>query len=106
MKHLLKNLEFPLHSQYKPSTVKNDLLNHKHCGKMISCFVKHYCVHRSTKRNNKKNSENISFGNSHTVILKTWRRVNIRIQNLTIMAITVVKIKPKTYKMKDLVALS
>ena len=45
---------------------------------VISSFVKHNCVHRSTKRNNRKNSENISFGNSHTVILKTWRRVNIK----------------------------
>ena len=58
---------------------------------MISCFVKHNRVHRSTKRNNKMNSENISFGNSHTVILKTWRRVNIKIQNSTIMVITVMK---------------
>ena len=59
---------------------------------MIFYFIKHNCVHRSTKRNNnKKNSENISFENSHTVILKMWRRVNIKIQNLTIMAITVMK---------------
>ena len=75
---------------------------------MISSFVKHNCVHRSTKRNNKNNSDKITpFKNSHTVILKTWRRVNIKIQNSTIMAITVMKSnQKKTYKMKDLVALS
>ena len=28
---------------------------------MISCFIKHNCVHRSPKRNNKKNNENHSF---------------------------------------------
>ena len=73
---------------------------------MISCFIKHNCVHRSTKRNKKWNSENISFENSHTVILKMWRRVNIKIQNSTIMGITIMKSSQKTYKMKDLVALS
>ena len=65
---------------------------------MISCFIKHNCVHRSTKRNNKKNSENISFGNSHTVILKTQRRVNVKIQSSTIMVITVMKSSQKLTK--------
>ena len=37
------------------------------------------------------NSENTPFGNSHTVILKMQRRVNIKIQNSTIMVITVMK---------------
>ena len=46
------------------------------------------------------NSENISFGNSHTVILKTWRRVNIKIQNSTIMVITVMKSSQKLTKWK------
>ena len=44
------------------------------------------------------NSENISFGNSHTVILKMQRRVNIKIQNSTIMAITVMKSSQKLTK--------
>ena len=59
---------------------------------MISSFVKHNCVYRPTKRNNKNNSKKTtSFGSSDTVILKTQRRVNIKIQNLTIMVITVMK---------------
>ena len=59
---------------------------------MISCLEKYNCVYRSTKRNKKNdNNENASFENSHTVILKMWRRVNIKIQNLTIMVITVMK---------------
>ena len=66
---------------------------------MISCFVKHNRVHRSTKSNNKNNSDKITpFGNSHTVILKMWRRVNIRIQNSTIMVITVMKSNQKLTK--------
>ena len=44
------------------------------------------------KSNNKNNSDKITpFKNSHTVILKMWRRVNIKIQNLTITVITVMK---------------
>ena len=59
---------------------------------MISSLVKHNHVYRSTKSNNKNNSDkNTSFESSHTVILKTQRRVNIKIQTLTIMAITVMK---------------
>ena len=66
---------------------------------MISCFVKHNHVHRSTKRNNKNNSDkNSSIKNSHTVILKMWRRMNIKIQNSTIMAITVMKSSQKLTK--------
>ena len=72
---------------------------------MISSFVKHDCIHRSTKRNNKNSHKTTPFKNSHTVILKTQRRANIKIQNSTIMAITVIN-KTKTYKMKDLIALS
>ena len=37
----------------------------------------------------------ILFGNSHTVILKMQRRVNIKIQNSTIMVITVMKSSQK-----------
>ena len=75
---------------------------------MISCFIKHNCVHRSTKRNNnnKKNSENISVGNSHTVILKTWRRVNIENSKFNNNGNNSYEIKSETYKMKDLIALS
>ena len=40
------------------------------------------------------------------LFLKMWRRVNIKIQNSTIMAITVIKSSQKTYNMKDLIALS
>ena len=40
----------------------------------------------------------ILFGNSHTVILKTWRRVNVKIQNSTIMVITVMKLSQKLTK--------
>ena len=59
---------------------------------MISCLEKYNCVYRSTKRNNRNDSDkNTSSENSHTVILKMWRRVNIKIQNLTIMVITVMK---------------
>ena len=75
---------------------------------MISCFIKHNCVHRSTKRNNRKNSKNISFGNSHTVILKMWRRVNIKNEKFNNNGDNnyEIKSKKKTYKMKDLIALS
>ena len=59
---------------------------------MISCLEKHNCVYRSTKRNNRNDSDkNTSSENSHTVILKKWRRVNIKIQNLTITVITDMK---------------
>ena len=37
------------------------------------------------------NNKSTSFRNPHTVILKMWRRVNIKIQNSTIMIITVMK---------------
>ena len=60
---------------------------------VISCFVKHHCVYRPTKRNNKKNSDkNTSFENPYTIILKTQRRVNIKLQNSTITAITVMTV--------------
>ena len=66
---------------------------------MISCFVKHNHVHRSTKRNNQNyNDKTTPFESSHTVILKTWRRVNIKIQNSTKMAITVMKSSQKLTK--------
>ena len=65
---------------------------------VISSFVKHNHVHRSTKRNNKNSDKTTPFKNSHTVILKTWRRVNIKIQNSTIMAITVMKSSQKLTK--------
>ena len=49
-------------------------------------------------KGNNKNNKTTSFRKSHTVILKTWRRVNIKIQNLTIMAITVMKSNQKITK--------
>ena len=64
---------------------------------VISSFVKHNHVHRSTKRNNKNYSDKTTlFKNSHTVILKMRRRVNI--QNSMIMAITVMKSSQKLTK--------
>ena len=51
------------------------------------------------KRNN-ENNETTPFENSHIVILKTWRRVNIKIQNSTIMAITVMKLSQKLTRWK------
>ena len=49
----------------------------------------------------KKNGDKITpFKDSHTVILKTWRRVNIRIQNSTIMVITVMRSSQKLTKWK------
>ena len=42
----------------------------------------------------------ILFGNSHTVILKTRRKVNVNIQNSTIMVITVMKSSQKLTKWK------
>ena len=41
--------------------------------------------------NNNNSNKSTSLGNLHTVILKMWRRVNIKIQNSTIMVITVMK---------------
>ena len=44
--------------------------------------------------------------NSHTVILKTWRRVNIKNSKFNNNANNSYEIKSETYKMKDLIALS
>ena len=63
---------------------------------VISCFVKYNCVYRSTKRNNKNNSDkNTSFENSHTVILKTRRRVNIKNSKFNNNSNNSYEIKPK-----------
>ena len=59
------------------------------------------------KEYNKNNSDkSISFGNFHTVILKMWRRVNIKIQKFNNNGNNSYEIKVKPYKIKDLVALS
>ena len=59
------------------------------------------------KEYNKDNSnKSTSFGNSHTVILKMQRRVNIKIQKFNSNSNNSYEIKIKPYKMKDLVALS
>ena len=58
------------------------------------------------KEYNKNNSdESTSFENSHTVILKTRRRVNIKIQKFNNNGNNSYEIEVKPYKMKDLVAL-
>ena len=46
----------------------------------------------SLKRNNKKVMKTILSRNSHTVILKRWRRVNIKIQNPTMTRFHNVKV--------------
>ena len=51
----------------------------------------------------------ISLKNSHTVIFKMWRRVNIKKKKNSKFnnnANNIYEIKSKTYKMKDLIALS
>ena len=59
------------------------------------------------KEYNKNNSdESTSFENSHTVILKMQRRVNIKIQKFNNNGNNSYEIEVKPYKMKDLVALS
>ena len=59
------------------------------------------------KEHNKGNSnKSTSFENSHTDILKMWRRVNIRIQTFNNDGNNSYEIEVKPYKMKDLVALS
>ena len=68
-------------------------------------LIDHLGVYSDTNNNN-YNDKTTPFRKSHTVILKKHSRVNIKTQNLTIMAITVMKSSQKTYKMKDLVALS
>ena len=56
---------------------------------------------------NKNNSnKSTSFENSHTVILKMWRRVNVKIQKFNNDGNNSYEIEVKPYKMKDLVALS
>ena len=66
---------------------------------MISCFVKHNCAHRSTKRNNKNYSDKAaSFGNFHTVILKMQRRVNIKNSKFNNNGNNSYEIKPKLTK--------
>ena len=54
----------------------------------------------------KNNDKTTPFGNSHTVILKMWRRVNIKNSIFNNNGNNSYEIKPKTYKMKNLVALS
>ena len=48
----------------------------------------------------------ISLRNSHTVILKRRRRVNIKNSKFNNNANNSYEIKSETYKMKDLIALS
>ena len=73
---------------------------------MISCFVKHNCIYRATKRNNKNNSDkNTSISNSHTVILKNTEESEYQNSKFNNNGNNSYEIKPKTYKMKDLVAL-
>ena len=72
--------------------MKNELLNHKHCGKWFPVLKNTIVSTDPLKEYNRNNSDkSTSFENSHTVILKMQRRVNIKIQNLTIMVITVMK---------------
>ena len=73
---------------------------------MISSFVKHNCVYRSTNRNKNNSNKTTPFGSSHTVILKTWRRVDTKNSKFNNNSNNSYEIKSKTYKMKDLVALS
>ena len=75
---------------------------------MIFSFVKHNCIYRSTnKRNNKNNSDkNTSISNSHTVILKNVEESEYQNSKFNNNGNNSYEIKPKTYKMKDLVALS
>ena len=54
----------------------------------------------------KRIMKTILFGNSHTVILKTWRRVNIKNSKFNNNANNSYEIKSETYNMKDLIALS
>ena len=80
----------------QPSTVKNNLLNQKTLWQVIPWFCKtQSCVHRSTKRNNKNNDKTTPFRNSHTVILKTWRRVNIQNSKFNNNGNNSYEIKPK-----------
>ena len=48
----------------------------------------------------------ILFRDSHTVILKMWRRVNIKNPKFNNDDNNSYEIKSETYKMKDLIALS
>ena len=58
------------------------------------------------KEYDKNNSnKSTSFENSHTVILKTQRRVNIKIQKFDNNGNNSYEIEVKPYRMKDLVAL-
>ena len=80
MKYLLKNLKFLSHNQYNHPTVKNELLNHRHCGKLFLVLKNTIVSTDPLKEYSKNNSDkSTSFENFHTVILKTWRRVNIKI---------------------------
>ena len=56
------------------------------------------------KKNN--SNESTSFESPHTIILKMWRRVNIKIQKFNNNSNNSYEIEVKPYKMKDLVALS
>ena len=66
---------------------------------MIFCLEKHNCVYRSTKRNNRNDSDkNTSFENSHTVILKMRRKVNIKNSKFNNNGNNSYEIKPKVTK--------
>ena len=56
--------------------------------------------------NKNNNNKSTSFENSHTVILKMQRRVNIKIQKFNNNDNNSYEIEVKPYKMKDLVPLS
>ena len=60
---------------------------------MVNDVLKNTIVSTDPLKEYNKNNSNksTSFENSHSVILKMWRRVNTKIQNSTITVITVMK---------------
>ena len=56
------------------------------------------------KYNKNNSNKSTSFENSHTVILKTQTRVNIKFQKFNNNGNNSYEIEVKPYKMKDLVA--
>ena len=75
----------------QPSTVKNDPLNQKCCGKLFPVLSNKIVSTDPLKETIKIVTKLLLLEILMLLFLKMWRRVNIKIQNSTIMAITVMK---------------
>ena len=88
------------------STVKHELLNQSCCGRWFPVSENTIVSTDPLKIIIIIIIKKTVFGNFHTVILKMWRRVSIKIQKNNNNGDNRYEIGIKPYKIKDLVALS